>query len=233
MPTDSSVNVIGVIPARGGSKGVLRKNLRTVGGKPLIAWSIEAAAQSGKLSSFLVSTDDAEIAATAESLGSKVLMREAELADDDTPMVPVVQNIIERLEQEHDSTIDIIVLLQPTAPMRSGDDIDAAVDMFFESKAESLISVTRVEDNHPSRMYRLEEGRLDAYAQEPKARLRQANDELYHRNGALYICTRQLVMEGNTLIGANPVPYIMPRERSVNIDDELDLTIADFLMTEK
>jgi CMP-N-acetylneuraminic acid synthetase len=218
---------LGIIPARGGSKGVLRKNIRLVGGRPLMAYAIEAAQNSRYLTDYLVSTDDNEIAAVARQEGARVLMRPPELAADDTPMIPVVKHALAQGDYE------FVVILQPTAPLRTADDIDAALQILFETGADSVVSVYQVDDHHPARMYRLIDGQLIPYDTEPTARLRQALPPVYHRNGAVYACQTRLVWEQETLLGPDLRPYIMPRARSVNIDDELDLAFADLLLSRR
>lgn len=223
-------NVLGIIPARGGSKGVVRKNIRQVGGKPLIAYTIQAALASEHLTHFVTSTEDEEIATVAQSLGCCVVMRPLELAADTTPMLPVVDHALSVVEQSEGAQ-DYVVLLQPTAPLRTAQDVDAAITLLFKTGADSIVSVYQVEDHHPSRMYRLKKGRLVAYEPEPAGRLRQELPPVYHRNGAIYACRRSLLQERRTLIGPDTRPYIMPRERSINIDDELDLSFADLLLS--
>lgn len=215
---------LGLIPARGGSKGVLRKNIRPVGDRPLIAYTIEAAQNSRYLTDYLVSTDDEEIAAIARREGAGVLMRPPELAADDTPMIPVVKHALAQ------GSYDFVVILQPTTPLRTAGDIDAALEILFQTGADSVVSVYQVDDHHPVRMYRLVEGRLIPYDTEPAARLRQALPPVYHRNGAVYACRASLVWEQETLLGPDLRPYLMPRAQSINIDDEMDLAFADFLL---
>lgn len=221
--------MLGIIPARGGSKGVRRKNLRLVAGRPLIAYAIAAARESRMLTEFVVSTEDVEIATIVEQLGALVVRRPAELAAAATPILPVVQHVLAALEPER-GRFDYLVVLQPTAPQRSASDIDAALALLMASGADSVVSVYQVADHHPARMYRLVDGRLVSYETEPGGRLRQTLPPVYHRNGAIYACRRDLVDTWATLIGPDARPYIMPRERSINIDDEFDLMLVDFLM---
>lgn len=219
--------VLGVIPARGGSKGVLRKNIRLVDDRPLIAYTIDAARQSRLLTDYLVSTDDAEIADVARREGARVLMRPPELAADDTPMTPVIKHA---MAGEH---YDYVVILQPTTPLRTADDIDTALQILFETRADTVVSVYLVDDHHPSRMYKLIDNRLIPYDKEPANRLRQSLPPVYHRNGAVYASRAAVILEQNSTIGANLRPYIMPRALSINIDDELDLAFADFLLRQQ
>lgn len=137
------MKILGIIPARGGSKGVIRKNIRHVGGKPLIEWSIDSALSSKKITRFYVSTDDDEIRVIANNKGADVLLRASELAADDTPMIPVLQKVVIDAEKLH-GVFDYIILLQPTAPMRTSDDIDNAIDIICNEDIDSLISVYMV-----------------------------------------------------------------------------------------
>lgn len=223
--------VLGIIPARGGSKGVKRKNIREVAGKPLIYWSIKSAFESNVFDFFCVNTDDKEIAEVASQYSADVIMRPADLAQDKTPMIPVLRYACEQAEDKFGQKFDTIVLLQPTAPMREGKDIAEAVKSFHvNQKVRSLVSVYQVDDSHPSRMYRIENGFLEKIYEEPTGSLRQDLEPIFHRNGALYICDRELLMVDNKLTCSTPMPFVMSKERSANIDDEQDLVIADILM---
>jgi CMP-N-acetylneuraminic acid synthetase len=228
LPIKDSFRILGLIPARGGSKGVPRKNICLVADLPLIAYTIEAAKKSRLLTDFVTSTEDPEIATIAKELGSTVLTRPTHLAANDTPLLRVVRQALEVLEPVK-GRYDYFIVLQPTSPQRTEVDIDAALRLLVESHADSVVSVYQVEDHHPARMYKLIDGKLVPYEKEPPERLRQQLAPVYHRNGAIYACRRSLIDEQNTLTGLNTRPYIMPRERSINIDDELDLAFADFL----
>lgn len=223
-------NILGIIPARGGSKGVLRKNVRLVAGKPLISYSIQAGLESGILNPVIVSTDDMEIAEISAACGAKVLMRPENLAGDETPMVPVIRHVINQLELDLSGRFDYCVLLQPTAPMRTTEDIKNAVNILLETGADSVVSVYMVSDHHPSRMYIIENNKLIPLQSEPQNRLRQSLPPVYHRNGAIYAFQRNLLERADTIIGPDVHPYIMPEDRSVNIDNEIDLLLADLLL---
>ena len=223
------MRTLGIIPARGGSKGVVRKNLRLVAGWPLIRYTIEAAKQSRTLTHFVTTTDDPEIATVAEAAGSPVLSRPVALAGDETPMILVVQHALNTLELTL-GRCDAVIVLQPTAPLRTAEDIDVALELLATTGADSVVSVYQVGDHHPARMYRLVEERLVPYESEPPERIRQGLPALYHRNGAIYACRRRLIDEAQTLIGRDVRPYLMPRDRSLNIDDEFDLLTAELLL---
>lgn len=227
-------NILGIIPARGGSKGVIRKNIRLVAGKPLIHWSVVEAEKSDLLSHFYVTTDDDEISEVAASFGAQVIERPAELAQDKTPMIPVLQHLCREAELLNDITYDYIVLMQATAPMRTSSDIDKAINMLIsDKKFDSLVSVYQVDDCHPSRMYTCDKGRLIPFYEEPVGSLRQDLLPVYHRNGAIYMATRELLMEQGKLLSKNTLAYLMSKGNSANIDDEDDLIIADILMKKR
>ncbi|MGZ8898485.1 MAG: acylneuraminate cytidylyltransferase family protein [Limisphaerales bacterium] len=219
------MRVLGIIPARGGSKGVPRKNVRMLGGKPLICHSIDAAKGSKSVPHFLVSTDDPEITQVAKSWGAEVLPRPAELAQDATPMPKVIHHVL----RERGTGFDIILLLQPTCPQRTPEDIDAALAAFENLQVQSVMSVYQVEDHHPGRMYQLESGRLAPLFPEWIAARRQDLPAIYHRNGAIYACRVDHFKRTGFLWDERPVPYVMPRNRSLNIDDPFDFEIAEFI----
>ena len=227
-----TIRTLGVIPARGDSKGIPRKNLRDVAGEPLIGHAIRAAQASLLLTTFLTTTDDAEIAEVAQRLGSPVLRRPAELASDDASVISVLLHAVEHAEQKSGVPYPIILLLQPTSPMRTGGDIDAVIEMLAEDPTlESVISVCRVEDSHPARMYRFDaEGLMVPVWPEWETARRQEMPVVYHRNGALYACRRDVLMERHTIMGEKKRAYVMPRDCCANIDDEVDILFADLLM---
>lgn len=226
------MRTLGIIPARGGSKGVPRKNVRLLAGDPVIAYTIRAAQESLRLTTFITTTDDDEISDIARRYGSPVLSRPPELALDDTPMAPVLLHALENIEKNTGKLFDAIVLLQPSSPIRTGADIDAVIQMLEEDlSVHSIISVIPMDDVHPARMYRLEKDNLlvplDSRWETVQ---RQKLPTVYYRNGALYACRRQLLVEHHMICGQRKKAYIMSREQSVNIDDEVDLLLADILV---
>ena len=222
--------LLALIPARGGSKGVKRKNLRSVGGKPLIAWSIETALAVNDIDRVVVSTDDADIAEVAGGFGAEVLDRPAEIAGDRTPMIEVVVHALDEIDNP-DEPYEHLLLLQPTAPARIPADIVDAYEAIKISGADSLISVFIDADKHPARAYTVAENLLIPYEEEPKGSLRQDLPAVYHRNGAIYLSRVDFIRQNHRLWSNAPQAFIMPKERSLNIDDELDLLIADLLMS--
>jgi CMP-N-acetylneuraminic acid synthetase len=231
--TQNNVLILGVIPARGGSKSVPRKNLALLHGRPLIAYTIDAARQSRRLTHFLVSSEDPEILAVAASLGAPTpFVRPAELATDEAPTLPVVQHAVREMEKRESIRFDYVVLLQPTTPLRRPEDIDAAVDKLIETGADSVVSVCDVGAYHPARMRQIVEDRLvELPIREPKEMLRRQDlPPVYIRNGAIYAVRRDVVILSNSMIGEVCRPYIMPEERSVNVDSPLDLHLAEILL---
>ncbi len=227
--------ILAVITARGGSKGLPGKNIRPLGGKPLIAYTIEAALGSGLITKTIVSTDDPKIAAVSKEFGADApFLRPADLAKDTTPSLPVVRHAVEFMENAEGKRFDFIILLQPTSPFRSADDIDGALEKLIKTGADSVISMCRVEDMHPMKLKKIENDRILPYmAEEPEGIRRQDLPPVYMRNGAIYAVRRGVLMERSTLYGGDSRPYIMPQEASVNIDSPLDFAVAEALLNSK
>lgn len=228
--------ILGVIPARGGSKSVEKKNIRPVLERPLIAYTIYAARESQTLSQYLVSTDDEQIARVAQDYGAPVpFLRPDELAADETPTLPVLQHAIRQVEAKQEQKVDVIVLLQPTTPQRRAQDIDAAVEKLIQTRADSVVSVCDVGAYHPARMRQIIDDRLvELPIREPREMARRQDlPPIYIRNGAVYVAWRDLVMEKDSLIGRDSRPYVMPPEQSINIDSPLDLLLAQMVMKEE
>lgn len=232
-----ALRILAVVPARGGSKGVPRKNLREVGGKPLIAWTLETARQAAHLfADVVVSTDDPEIAALAAELGFPApFLRPAELAGDRAPTLPVMQHAVRFLEEKAGQRYHWVCLLQPTAPLRSAVDLEAAVALAAAGDCDSVIGVTRVEAHHPILMKRIEGDRLLPYSLEEKegTRRQDLQPPAYMRNGAVYLTRRDVIVDRNSIWGDTIRPLIMPGERSHSIDTEIDLKLADLLLRER
>jgi CMP-N,N'-diacetyllegionaminic acid synthase len=229
--------ILAVIPARGGSKGVPRKNVRLVGDKPLIAYTIEAAlAARDLLYRVVVSTDDEEIAAITRQFGAEApFLRPAELAEDRTPMVPVLQHAVRFVEEQDGARVDWVLLLQPTAPFRTAQDLRAAVALALQGGCDSVISVVQVFATHPILMKRIEDGRLLPFCTEEKEGTRRQDYQpaAYMRNGAIYLTRRDVLVEKNSIWGEVIRPYVMPEERSVNVDSELDFKLVELLINER
>lgn len=224
--------ILGIIPARGGSKGVVHKNIRILNGKPLIAYTIEAAKDSNLLSDFVVSTDSVEIAACAEKYGVTIAsLRPDALATDTAKSIDVAIYEVDSYERRNRVNVDVVVLLQPTAPMRSARDIDESLRLFASHKAKSLISVFEAASEHPNVMYYMDGGVLSPILPAGLIPTRRQNFRpAYVRNGALYIVSIDVVRSQKTFLTKDPLAYVMPRERSVNIDEPFDLELAAWMM---
>lgn len=225
--------ILAIIPARGGSKGTPRKNIRLLCGKPLFAYTIETALGSKYIDRVVVSTEDREIAEIAKGCGAEVIPRPLELAKDDTPSLPVFQQVIKHLSETENFHPDIIVILQPTSPLRTVEDINGAIQKFLETACDSVVSVCEVECT-PFWMYTLEGGTLKPVIEgSDKISRCQDTPKVYRLNGAVYVTHRNIIMEQSRVGGGDMRAYIMPIERSVDIDTELDFKLAELLMKER
>jgi len=230
----ANLTILAIIPARGGSKGISGKNIRPLCGRPLIAWTIEAARQSNSLSQIIVSTDDSEIAHIAQAWGAEVpFLRPAELARDDTPGFATVLHTIEWIETTFQYQPDLIILLQPTSPLRTAQDIQAAIRLHYEKGADSVVSICPVHQ-HPFWMKQLdEEGRMrDFIAQIQPVSNRQDLSSVYALNGAIYLARRDVLKQRKTWYTERTYGYVMPAERSLDIDTLWDWRLVEILLTE-
>jgi len=226
------MRVLGVITARGGSKGIPRKNIAPLGGRPLLAYTADAVRASSRLTRTVLSTEDEEIAAVGRSLGLEVpFLRPAELARDDTPSLPVVQDVVRRLEQaEGGPRYDAVMVLQPTSPLREAADIDGAIGLLERTGADSVISFTDVGEKHPARMKLVSaEGRVvdPPFAEEREGLRRQELPRMYLREGSIYLTRHCVLMDRGSFKGEDCRAWIVPSERAVNIDTPLDLLVAE------
>jgi len=219
--------VLGVIPARGGSKGVPRKNIREVAGKPLIAYTIEAALKS-VVERVVVSTDDPEIARVAKECGAEVpFIRPAELARDgvvtELPIMHAVQFV-----EEHGYRPDIVVQLFPTNPLRTAGDIDLAIEKLIETRADAVITVNAVIE-HPNWMVRLEGDKVRRISAKPIGQ-RQDQEALYIFNAAVIATKRDVLMNEEDIFKKDCRAIVIDRERAVDINTELDMLVAEALL---
>lgn len=223
--------VYGLITARGGSKGIPHKNIYPLNDKPLIAYTIEPALRSKYIDRLVVSTDDEAIADVAKKFKAEVpFIRPNNLSGDSSSSASVIEHAIKYFENEN-KTPDLIVLLQPTSPLRNVDDIDEALEIFVNSDAESLISVCK-SDQSPYWFKKINDnGFIADYLPQPSSYIRrQDTPDLYILNGAIYILDTKSFLSSKIILGDKSLPYIMPYERSVDIDNMLDLGFAEFLL---
>lgn len=219
--------VLGIIPARGGSKGIPRKNIQELGGKPLIAWTIEAAKGALCIDRIIVSTEDEEIAAFARALGAEVpFIRPLELAADDTPGIDPIHHAIKELPG-----FDWALMLQPTSPFRTSSDIDGIFNYCQAHAAPSAVSVCEA-GKHPYWMYQRDEmDRLQpVIAGRPEIARRQDLPSVYALNGALYLGQTDWLLKHKGFVGQETIGYVMPGERSLDLDTVQDWEWAEYLL---
>lgn len=227
------MRVLALIPARGGSKGIPRKNITPLGGKPLIAWTIEAARAASAITRVVVSTDDAEISDVARAHGAEVpFLRPGDISDDAAPALPVIRHALHALQTLDGWTADAIAYLQPTSPFRDGQHIDDAVALLAASGADTVVSVVRVPHNMvPTSLMEMRDGRLEFCASpEQRQFSRQAKELLFARNGPAILLNRRATIDGAGLYGDRIAPLEMAPLVSVDIDEPGDLQIAQALL---
>jgi len=226
--------IVAVIPARGGSKGIAQKNLSSLLGVPLIAYTIKAALKAQTLDKVIVSTDDEQIKTVSQDCGAEVpFLRPSHLATDTAPGISVLQHAIIYLAEHEGYLTDIVVCLQPTSPLRSGEDIDAAVNLCLDSGADSVVSLCQAK-HHPYWMKKIVDGRVHPLMNENENHYTRRQDlpPVYQLNGALYVTRTNVLLEENRVLGKYTAPYIMPPERSIDIDTPNDLRVAETLLKE-
>ena len=226
---------VGVIPARGGSKGLPGKNVAACAGKPLLAWTGEAAKASRRLGRTLLSTDSEEIAAAGRALGIEVpFLRPAELARDDTPALPVLRHALDWLASTGEEP-DALVLLQPTSPLRTARHIDEAAELFESARADTVVSVVEVPHNfHPSSVMVEREGSLHPFLEGTEmVTRRQDQAALLARNGPAVLIVSSAMVRFGALYGGRTVGYRMSPQDSIDVDTADDLREAARLLASR
>jgi CMP-N,N'-diacetyllegionaminic acid synthase len=222
------MNILGLIPARGGSKGIPRKNLKNLCGKPLIAWTIEAALKSSMLSRVVVSTDDEEIAQVSRYYSADVpFLRPGELSGDSSSGISPVFHAIEQLPD-----FDSILLLQPTSPLRTTADIDGIINFAIAENVESVVSVCE-SPVHPYWVYKSENKLLKPFLEHEFIACRQDLPQAFSLNGALYMAKITYLLENKSFVGSNTHFFTMPKSRSYDIDDHDDWTVVESILSNK
>jgi CMP-N,N'-diacetyllegionaminic acid synthase len=225
------MEILGLIPARSGSKSIHHKNITPLAGRPLLAYTCQAALASTRLTRVILNTDSLEIAEVGRTCGVEVpFTRPASLAADDTPILPVIQHTLTWLEQNQTFTPEVVVLLQPTSPLRRTEHIDAAVDLLLSSEADTVVSVVPLPHQYnPVSLMRLTaDGRLEPYLEGPMILRRQDKPKVYARNGPAVLAIRREVIDRDKLYGEVVLPLEMGWPESIDIDDEVDLALAEF-----
>lgn len=222
------MRVLGIVPARAGSKRLPRKNVRRLGDKPLVAWAIEAARSASSLDRLVVSSDDPEVLECARSYDQELpLRRPAELARDRSPAIDYVRHALDAVGGEFDA----VAIVQATSPFTQPGDIDATVSLLQSTSADTAVSVMKLDHAiHPVKLKVMEGDRLLPYIEEERGRMAaQDLPDLYVRNCSVY-ATRRRILTSGEIIGPDCRGYVMPRERSIDINDATDFAFAEFLL---
>jgi len=227
--------ILAVIPARGGSKGIPNKNLYPLLGKPLIAYTIIESLKSKYITDLIVTTDSTAIKEVAEKYKIEVpFVRPENLSGDNALAIPTIQHATLEYEKIKDIEYDYIIMLQPTAPLRMAFDIDEALGLLITHNSDSVISIVDVDNYHPMKMKIVEDGLLKDFQKPPTENPpRQTLPPVYIVNGAIYATRRDVLINQSSFIGEKCLPYIMPRNRSVNIDNIEDFIIAEYFINNK
>ena len=227
------MSILGIIPARGGSKGLPGKNVLELSGKPLIAWSIERAISSRYLDKVIVSTDDKKIAETAEKYGAEIpFLRPREIAVDTTPMIDVIVHAVDYFKARNLS-YDYIALFEPTSPLRKKDDIDNAIEQLIDNEkdADSLVSLGEVHMEHPSIVKIINSGYVSPYESDTgKITRRQELGKVYFPYGVIYLSKTEKLIEEGTFYQERTLPFYIERWQNYEIDDIYDFKCIEAVM---
>ncbi len=216
---------VAIIPARGGSKGIPGKNIKFFAGKPLIFWTIKVAKDCNFIDKVIVSTDDEETAKISLSFGAEVpYIRPKELASDTSPIIDTVKHFLKSNERASE-----ILLLQPTSPLRKTSDISNIVKRKIDKNCDSIVSITEA-FSHPYLCYKLSiSGKISSFMHKKNLKRRQELPDIYCLNGSIYLANRKFLLEKNSFIDEGTLGYLMPQERSIDIDNIYDWEIAETL----
>ena len=234
----NSPQVLAIIPARGGSKKIKKKNIKLLAGKPLIAYTIEESKKSKYISRIILSTDNEEIAIIGKKLGAEVpFLRPSELAEDYVTDLPVFQHCLNWLRENENYIPDIIVHLRPTAPLRKNYHIDTGIELLLKSpRADSVRSVTAV-GQHPLKMWKIENNRLVPFVSEEISGIKESYNMprqklplTYIQNGSVDVIWTKTILEKNSMSGDIITPFVMEEWESINIDTEIDFSLAELIM---
>ncbi|MBQ9025561.1 MAG: acylneuraminate cytidylyltransferase family protein [Methanobrevibacter sp.] len=223
------MNICSIITARGGSKGIPRKNIKNLNGKPVIAYSIEPSVTSDLIKKTYVTTEDAEISKISKEFNAEVINRPQELAEDTSTSVDVILHALNYLEKK-DEIPDVFVLLQPTSPLRTTEDINNAINLFIENECDALISVCEIDHTSMLSMALKNKFLVPNCDEKFLNKRRQDLPTYYSPNGAIYITTPKILKEKKTFIPKRTIPYVMPKERSIDLDTPFDFKLAEFFL---
>ena len=230
MMTKSASRTLGITLARGGSVSVPKKNIRMVAGKPLIEWTIQEVNKCKLIDRYVVSTDSEEIASVVEALGVEVINRPDFLAMDNTPAIDALIHALDTVEHIYGEEYEIVADIRTTNPLKVASDIDGCIRKLMSSGADTVCGVSKLDDHHPARIKFIVGDRLVNVWPEPSGNRQDLVPECYIRNGSIYAVRTSALREGILFTG-DTRPWLMPPERGVNIDSELDLLICEILLS--
>lgn len=230
------MNILGITLARGGSKGVPHKNIKDLCGKPLIQYTIDEVLKSKYIEEYIVSTDDQDIAQVSQSLGAEVpFIRPDKFSTDEASSVSALKHAVSFMEDRENKVYDLIVEIMCTNPLKIQKDIDNCIQKIIESDADSVIAVHELEDHHPARIKMIVKDKICDFLPEPnEARRQDLKPKAYIRSGSIYCMKRDYLMELNLRYGGdNSRPYVLPNDRAVNVDTEIDFMICEQLISQQ
>lgn len=226
--------ILAIIPARGGSKGIPKKNIKPLDGKPLLYYSIREAKKSKWINRLVVSTEDPEIKKVAEEFGAEVIDRPLELSQDTSTTPDTLIHVINYFKAKENYSPDIVILLQATTPLRKSQDIDKAIELFVKKSPDSVVSVCEAPAKmNPHWVRKIEHGLLKPYLKEDEDRphlMRQELPKVYWRNGMIYIVKTEILLKTKNLYGDICIPYIMEPRYRINIDEPTDFMLVELLI---
>ena len=228
------MKILAIVPARGGSKGVKNKNIIDLDGQPLIHYTLKEAIKVSQFDRIIVSTESELIKSICDEVGDYVpFMRPQKFAQDHSRTIDLVEDIINRLEKDYNEIYDYACLLQPTSPLRTAEDVENCIEMIKKQSIGSVVSLSKIDEPHPYKMKIIEEGIVKPLMSGTNSSIpRQELSEVYELNGAIYLSEVKGLMENKSFFSYPSIPYIMPMERSVNINNHFDLRQAEYLLSE-
>jgi CMP-N-acetylneuraminic acid synthetase len=231
------MNILAIVPAREGSKGIPKKNIYPLYNTPLIYYTIKAIQRSKLITRAILSSDSSEVIKVAKDYGLEVpFVRPSKLAQDDTPALPVVKHAVKWLEETENYKVDYIILLQPTSPLRTENHIDEALSILINSDADSIVSIVEVPHNfNPYSIMKLQGKYLSPYLLfDENKNLRQFKPVFYARNGAaIYAFTYNCLMNKHSIYGDKILPYLMEKASSIDVDDLFDLKLCEWILSSR
>lgn len=222
---------LAIIPARAGSKRIKNKNLKPLHAKPLISYTIEAAINADLIDKIIISTDSPEILEFSKKYDILCLERKKELADDTTPMIDVILDVLDYFDTNSTEKIDMIILLQPTSPLRNSEDIDKAIELYLERDCESLLSICQMSESPYWAFTINQDNYLQPFLEHDQYNKRSQDlPSIFLINGAIYIASPEFLRINKSFRSTKMCPFPMPQNRSIDIDTNLDFLLAETIL---